>query len=225
MGQPERDDINARLADVGQKYGELTLRPAVPVGEADPPQEPGVYVFIEDHPCYVGRTSNLRRRIQQHRLGNGRAGHLPATIVRHDGIDITEAKPAVPLSRATRPPTSPNSTTRTGASSSAPTAVVATPRSSPTPGRPRPAAAAAWTAAGVRERRTGHPRPRRPGAQPVRRRDLICAAVADAPSAPQPAQQPGSKGHTRSGLDLSVYGIPTYDPLAIRLYSLNKKFT
>ena len=95
MGQPERDDINARLADVGQKYGELTLRPAVPVGEADPPQEPGVYVFIEDHPCYVGRTSNLRRRIQQHRLGNGRAGHLPATIVRHDGIDITEAKQRV----------------------------------------------------------------------------------------------------------------------------------
>ena len=85
----------ANWPTLGRSTGELTLRPAVPVGEADPPQEPGVYVFIEDHPCYVGRTSNLRRRIQQHRLGNGRAGHLPATIVRHDGIDITEAKQRV----------------------------------------------------------------------------------------------------------------------------------
>ena len=87
MRQPERDDFKARLADVEQKYGELTRCPAViPVGEDKPPQEPGVYAFfIEDQPCYVGRTKNLRRRIQQHRLGNGTTGHLPATIARHKG--------------------------------------------------------------------------------------------------------------------------------------------
>ena len=97
MRQPERDDFKARLADVEQKYGELTRCPAViPVGEDKPPQEPGVYAFfIEDQPCYVGRTKNLRRRIQQHRLGNGKTGHLPATIARQKGISIDAATPRV----------------------------------------------------------------------------------------------------------------------------------
>ena len=85
MGQPA-GDIHVRLADVEKKYNELTDCDPVPVVDAKPPPEPGVYAFFteENHPCYVGRTSNLRRRIQQHRRGNGRSGHLSATIVRHD---------------------------------------------------------------------------------------------------------------------------------------------
>ena len=93
MRQPKRDDFKARLADVEQKYGELTNCPAVvPVGEDKPPRKPGVYAFfIEDQPCYVGRTKNLRQRIQQHRRGNGRSGHLPATIAKRDRIPIDKA--------------------------------------------------------------------------------------------------------------------------------------
>lgn len=92
MGQPERDDITARLRDVQDYYGKLTSCSPVPVEDAQPPKEPGVYVFIEGHPCYVGRTSNRRQRIQQHRRGNGESGHLPATIARHDGIPPDAAK-------------------------------------------------------------------------------------------------------------------------------------
>jgi len=93
--QPEGDDIHVRLADVAKRCDKLATCPPVLVVDANPPTDPGVYAFFtkEDCPCYVGRTSNLRRRIQQHRRGNGRSGHLPATIERHDdGTQIGEAK-------------------------------------------------------------------------------------------------------------------------------------
>ena len=84
------------LDAVEQIYDELTRAAAVPVGEADPPQEPGVYVFIAaDHPCYVGRTSNLKQRIQQHKHGGGQSGHLPATIAQRDDMDIAKARQLV----------------------------------------------------------------------------------------------------------------------------------
>ena len=92
-----RDDIRTQLRDVERHYCELTGCPLVPVDGAEPPTEPGVYAFfIEDHhPCYVGRTGNLRQRIQQHKNGAGLAGHLPATIVKHDGVSIDEARQRV----------------------------------------------------------------------------------------------------------------------------------
>ena len=91
-------DIDERLADVAKRCRELVNCHPVPVVDAKPPPKAGVYAFFtkDDHPCYVGRTSNLRRRIQQHKRGNGRSGHLPATIARHDdGTQIGAAKQRV----------------------------------------------------------------------------------------------------------------------------------
>lgn len=91
-----RDDIRTRLRDVERHYCELTGCPLVPVDGAEPPTEPGVYAFfIEDHPCYVGRTKDLSQRIRQHRGGHGPSGHLAVIIAEHDGISLDEARQRV----------------------------------------------------------------------------------------------------------------------------------
>ena len=64
-------------------YGQLIDAPAFRVQAARPPKQPGIYVLSEaGTPRYVGRTSNLRQRLTNHRSSSPTQATLAAKMAR-----------------------------------------------------------------------------------------------------------------------------------------------
>lgn len=80
-----------RLVEIAERVGRDVLKRPIPVGRercapmrtVRPPEEPGVYVFYEGgRPVYVGRISNLRTRLTEHRSSSPHLSGLAFRMAR-----------------------------------------------------------------------------------------------------------------------------------------------
>ena len=83
----KRARFAGQLEIVEASFQELVIRPLVPMGEhrAKTPEEAGVYVIVErDRPIYVGRSRDLRRRLNDHLSSSVSKAALAVRIARAD---------------------------------------------------------------------------------------------------------------------------------------------
>ncbi len=67
--------MNSRFAEYAEAtpglFGELMAQPLVALSGSSFPKQPAIYVFyFNDEPVHVGRTRNLRQRLQGHRTNS-----------------------------------------------------------------------------------------------------------------------------------------------------------
>jgi excinuclease UvrABC nuclease subunit len=72
MGDSIEDRLMGRWQLFSARIESLLQSDSIPIGEANPPEEPGIYVLLDEsmRVLYVGLATNLRDRLHKHVSGD-----------------------------------------------------------------------------------------------------------------------------------------------------------